>query len=223
MSKRYGILVDIEACLGCGVCVITCKQENNLPPNTDDKPGTRGVAWNQVLSLPEGTYPDLSMYYLHVHCMHCENPPCVPSCPQGAIVKQKDGFVLISKSKCDACRNEPGGIKKCTVACPYGAIQFNDKKGVVEACTMCVHRVESGGEPACVKNCIGGALTFGDLNDSGSKISKAVAAAGDRVFILLPEKGTGPSVQYIRPQDVNLSRVSDLDKAKRMYGFRKKV
>ncbi|MFC1846333.1 4Fe-4S dicluster domain-containing protein [Chloroflexota bacterium] len=221
MSTKYGILVNIEECLGCGVCVIACKQENGLPPHTDDRPGTIGIAWNQVLSLLDGVYPDLSMYYLYLHCMHCENPPCIPSCPKGAIQKRDDGIVLIAKSKCDACRNEPDGIKKCTVACPYGAIQFNEQRGVVEACTMCLHRVEAGQDPACVNACMGGALTFGDLNDSGSKISQAIAAAKDRVFVLLPEKGTSPSVQYVKPREASLKRVSRLDKAVKMYGFEK--
>jgi Fe-S-cluster-containing dehydrogenase component len=221
VSTKYGILVNIEECLGCGVCVIACKQENGLPPNTDDVPGTRGIAWNQVLGLLEGVYPDLSMYYLYLHCMHCENPPCIGSCPRDAIHKRDDGIILISKIKCDACRNESDGMKKCTVACPYGAIQFNGQRGVVEACTMCVHLVEASQEPACVKACMGGALTFGDLNSPDSKISQAIAAAKERIFVLLPEKGTNPSVQYVRPQEVSLDRVSQMENATKMYGFKK--
>jgi len=221
MSTKYGILVNIGECLGCGVCVTACKQENGLPPYTEDEPGTTGVAWNQVLGLLKGVYPDLSMYYLYLHCMHCDNPPCIPSCPRDAIYKRDDGIVLISKSKCDACRSEPDAVKKCTVACPYGAIQFNEQRGVAEACTMCVHRIEAGREPACVQSCMGGALTFGDLNDPGSKISKTIAATKDRVFRLLPEKGTGPSVYYVRPREASLNRVSRLDKAVKMYGFKK--
>jgi Fe-S-cluster-containing dehydrogenase component len=201
VSTKYGILVNIEECLGCGVCVIACKQENGLPPNTDDVPGTRGIAWNQVLGLLEGVYPDLSMYYLYLHCMHCENPPCIGSCPRDAIHKRDDGIILISKIKCDACRNESDGMKKCTVACPYGAIQFNGQRGVVEAW--------------------GGALTFGDLNSPDSKMSQAIAAAKERIFVLLPEKGTNPSVQYVRPQEVSLDRVSQMENATKMYGFKK--
>jgi len=221
MAKQHGILVDIGSCMGCGVCVIACKQENDLPPHLDDKPGTKGIAWNQVLSIHEGIHPDLSINYLCLHCMHCENPLCVESCPvAGAIYKREDGLVLIDKGKCDGCKDRPEG-PKCVPACPYGAIQFNGEKGVVEACTLCVHLIDAGLEPACVRACIGGALTFGDFNDPKSKVSEKVRAAGDRVFVLNPERGANPSVRYIRPQGVSLDRVSCLDKAKVMYGFDK--
>jgi len=221
MTKQYGIAVDINSCIGCGICVIACKQEHNLSPHVDDVPGTRGAAWNQVLSMLEGTYPDLSMQYLYLHCMHCENPPCVEACPvEGALTKREDGIVLIDKEKCDGCKGKSEG-PRCIPACPYGAIQFDASKGVAEACTLCAHLVDAGHEPACVKACLGGTLTFGDLNDPNSKISKALKAAGDRVFVLKAEKGTNPSVRYIRPEGVNVERVTNIAKAKLMYGFNK--
>ena len=68
MAKQYGILVDMESCLGCGVCVVACKQENGLPPYVNDRPGTIGLACNQVLRFIEGSYPDLTANYLHIHC-----------------------------------------------------------------------------------------------------------------------------------------------------------
>lgn len=223
MSKRYGILVDIGSCWGCGVCVVACKQENGLPPNIDDKPGTRGLAWNQVLRILDGIYPDLSGQYLYIHCMHCENPPCLEACPvDGAIYKREDGLVLIDKSKCDGCKDEPKG-PACIPACPYGALQFNDKKTVVEACTLCVQRLNAGLEPACVRACLGRALTFGDFNDPDSNVSKGLRLAGDRVFILKPERRTEPSVRYIRPPGVSLEKVSRLDKTEVIYGFQKQA
>ncbi len=222
MSKQYGIAVDIGTCIGCGVCVIACKQEHNLSPGVDDVPGTTGIAWNQVLSMLEGTYPDLSMYYLPVHCMHCENPPCVEACPvEGALLKRKDGIVIINREKCDGCKGKPEG-PRCMPACPYGVIQFDAKKGVAEGCTLCAHRVDAGLEPACVRACLGGTLFFGDLNDPNSKASKALKEAGDRVFVLKPEKGTNPSLRYIRPKGVSLKRVSNIARAKKLYGFEKR-
>lgn len=221
MAKQYGIAVDINTCIGCGICVIACKQEHNLPPNIDDVPGTTGMAWNQVLSMPEGVYPDLSMYYLTLHCMHCENPPCVEACPiEGALYKREDGIVLIDKEKCDGCKAKPEG-PRCIPACPYGVLQFDDKKGVAAGCNLCVHLVDAGLEPACVKACLGGTLIFGDLNDPNSKASKALKAAGDRVFVLKPEKGTNPCLRYIRPEGVSLERVSNIAKAEKLYGFKK--
>ena len=222
--KQYGILVDLDYCLGCGICVIACKQENNLPPFTEDEPNTGGLAWNQVLSITYGKHPDLARYYLPVHCMHCEEPPCLPACPKQAIYKREDGFVLIAKGKCNACVDQPGGVKKCIPACPYGAIQFNESKGVVEACTMCVHRIDanSNAQPACVRACIGRCLSFGDFNDPNSNVSKKVKQAGkNNVFVLKPEKKSAPSLKYIKPKGVGVEKVARLDLGSRMFGFQK--
>lgn len=213
-TKKYGIAVDMNYCLGCGVCVVACKQENDLPPHIDDKPGTVNFSWNQVLSFAEGIYPELSVEYLPVHCMHCEKPPCIESCPNKAIKKREDNVVFIDKSKCRAA-------KKCIPACPYGAIRFNEEKHVSEACTLCLHRIDQGLEPACVRACIGGALIFGDLNDPSSKASKTVRAAKDKAFVLKPEKGTGPSVWYISPEKSNKDKFADVAAGRIIFGATK--
>lgn len=200
----------MDYCFGCGVCVVACKQENNLPPHTDDKPGTTGLAWNRVFSVTEGIYPNLINQFFHIHCMHCENPPCMPACPKNAINKQGNGVVLISSGKCDACKDQPDGVKRCIPACPYGAIQFNAEKGVAQACTLCAHRIEAGLEPACVRACTGKALIFGDFNDPNSKVSKAIKEAGDRVFTLKPEKKAEPSIKYLRPKAVSSEKLPSL-------------
>jgi tetrathionate reductase subunit B len=221
MTKRYGLLVDIAYCLGCGICVAACKQENNLPPETNDiqVPGMPQLAWNQVLSITEGSYPELRVNSLPSHCNHCENPPCLPACPKEAVSKRIDGIVLIAMDKCNACDDQPGQIKKCIPACPYGAIQFNTKKNVVETCTFCVHRIEVGQEPACVRACLGRCLTFGDFSDSNSEVSQAAKKAGRRLFVLQPEKKTGPAVKYISPRGVDLKKISPLARAKPIYGY----
>ena len=117
-------------------------------------------------------------------CQHCDDPPCVEVCPTGASFKRADGIVLVDKHICIGCRY-------CMMACPYKARSFvaepiDDQKpwaprgkGSVESCTMCVHRIDAGRQPACVEACSakgGGAMTFGDLNDPESDIAKAVRA-----------------------------------------------
>ena len=105
-------------------------------------------------------------------------------------------------------------------ACPYSAVQFNPKKSTVEACTFCVHRLEVGLEPACVRACLGRCLTFGDLNDPDSEIARKVKEAGDRVFTLKPEEECGPSIWYINPDGVNLDKISPLTKFKPVFGYK---
>ena len=221
MAKQYGILVDIDSCIGCGVCIIACKQEHDLPPHTDDRPSTTGLAWNQVVQITDGKYPDISIEYLYVQCMHCAAPPCVQACPKDAIHKREDGIVLIAEAKCNACVDQPDGVKKCIPACPYGAIQFNEEKGAAQACTLCVQRIDEGLEPDCVRACEANCLTFGDFNDPNSEVFKKMKEVGDRVFVLKPEKETNPSLRYIRPPKMRLDKVSSIDKAETVYGFKK--
>ncbi len=81
------------------------------------------------------------------------------------------------------------------MACPYKARSFIHEditdqktnaprgKGTVEGCTLCVHRIDAGGEqqPACAEACTAAghnAILFGDLNDANSQISVKLAEQG---------------------------------------------
>jgi len=95
------------------------------------------------------------------------------------------------------------------MACPYKARsivheEVEDQKphtprgkGTVEGCTLCVHRVDAGGQPACVEACgkTGGkAMLFGDLKDPGSEISQRVARYATQQ--IRPDLGLDPGVRY---------------------------
>jgi molybdopterin-containing oxidoreductase family iron-sulfur binding subunit len=134
-------------------------------------------------------------------CQHCEQPPCVDVCPTGASFKRADGIVLVDKHICIGCRY-------CMMACPFKARSFvheehDDQrphsprgKGTVEGCTLCVHRIDAGGQPACVEACAktGGAMVFGDLNDPESAISKALRQLP--TMQLRADLGVQPGVRY---------------------------
>jgi tetrathionate reductase subunit B len=80
-------------------------------------------------------------------------------------------------------------------ACPYDARYFDEERGVVDKCTMCVHRLDAGQVPACVETCVGGSRHFGDLNDPNSTVSKLLATNDH--YVLYEEAGTEPKVFYI--------------------------
>ncbi len=105
MAKRWGMVIDVNRCVGCRSCVVACKHENTVGPKQ---------WWNRVVKAgPKGSFPDVEMYYFPLMCMHCEKAPCIDACPNQAIYKQDGGIVLISEEKCIAC--EP-----CKIACPAG-------------------------------------------------------------------------------------------------------
>jgi tetrathionate reductase subunit B len=193
MSKQYGMVVDLDACIGCHACSIACKFENGTQLEIDwHRVETVGDPKANVgQDIPSGTYPDLSMYWLPMPCMHCKNPPCMEVCPAGGISKRADGIVLIDKEKCIGCGY-------CGWACPYEMLQLNLQDGTMEKCTFCAHRIDGGEEmTACVEACVYGARVFGDINDPHSDVSKLIASKHGRV--LLPEQGTEPSVYYVGP------------------------
>ena len=72
-----------------------------------------------------------------------------------------------------------------------GAVEHG--KGVIEKCTFCLHRLEQGGQPACVDTCPAGARVFGDLDDPGSEVAELAREAGAR----LESQGTRPKVLYL--------------------------
>lgn len=84
-------------------------------------------------------------------CVHCGT--CIGVCPHGCISRDEaTGFVLCDSANCDGCRS-------CLRACPLEAPKF-DVDGKMHKCDGCVSRVRAGLEPACVRACASGALSF---------------------------------------------------------------
>lgn len=156
------LVFDPNLCVGCNSCEVACKQKNGLPV---------GVHWIQVITIgPYKAGERLRMRFSSVRCMHCAKAPCIDTCPENAIVKRADGIVLIDEEACIGC-------KKCIEVCPFGAIQFNDERGVVWKCTLCAKLIDEGLEPSCAKHCMTGALRFGDVNEVIELMRQSRAAA----------------------------------------------
>lgn len=189
MSKRLGLIIDQERCIGCETCSVACIIENNPATGPLIRVQTIG---GECKDTPKGNYPDLQMEFLPRLCMHCDFPPCIDACPNQAIKKRQDGLVLLEPKECNGCQ-------VCIDACPYGAIFYIADSGLVEKCNFCFHRIDKGLEPFCVICCQGQAIHFGDLNDSDSEIVHLIAHRN--TFNLKPESNTGPSVIYCRSKE----------------------
>jgi NAD-dependent dihydropyrimidine dehydrogenase PreA subunit len=88
------------------------------------------------------------------------------------------------------------GQKQIVNSCPYRVIFWNEEKNVAQKCTMCAHLLDEGYKtPRCVELCPTGCMTFGDLNDPTSEVSKLVAEK--KPYAMHPEYGLGDKVLYL--------------------------
>jgi tetrathionate reductase subunit B len=178
--------VDLARCVGCYNCQVACKDEhcgNDWSPYARPQPQT-GHFWMKVNYEEKGTLPKVRVAYQPVMCMHCDNPPCLASCPiEGAIYKRKDGLIVIDPKLCSGCRN-------CVHNCPYGVIYYNEESHIAQKCTGCAHLLDRGWkEPRCVDACPTEALKLIDESELNN--------IKDRMEVFHPEYGTQPRVYYV--------------------------
>jgi len=155
-GARYGMVIDLDRCTGCGACIVACASENNVSVLYDESDKTRNINWLKIYMLTNGKqFPQTEVVYLPRPCMQCDNPPCVPVCPTTATTHDlREGIVSQIYTRCIGCRY-------CVAACPYHARVFNwfdpsfpegmDRylspevsprmRGVVEKCSFCHHRL----------------------------------------------------------------------------------
>lgn len=197
-KHRWGILIDTTRCdANCTACVQACNTEHKLVGH--NRPAT-DPQWIRKLTVTDPGSGRTANF--PVMCQHCEHPPCVDVCPTGASFIRPDGIVLIDRHTCIGCRY-------CIMACPYKARSFVHEnledqsehsprgKGTPEGCTMCVHRIDANGTPACVEACSSaghGSMLFGDLNDPNSDIAKRVAAV--TTTQIRADLQTNPAIRY---------------------------
>jgi len=158
-AKKYGMVIDLDKCTGCGSCMVACMQENNVPFKEDETDKLLSLTWLRIYKLSNGApFPDADICYLPRPCMHCEghggHSPCVSVCPATATdYSLETGIVSQIYTRCFGCRY-------CMGACPYHARYFNwwdpvwpegmekylspnvsaRMRGVVEKCSFCYHR-----------------------------------------------------------------------------------
>jgi len=102
-------------------------------------------------------------YHLSLACHHCARPACLAGCPSAAYEKRPDGVVVHRDDRCIGCRY-------CEMACPFGAPQYDELRGIVKKCDLCAHRIDEGRLPACVAACPTGALAMAtDAAEDGAR------------------------------------------------------
>jgi len=213
---HWAMVVDTRKCQAqgdCTACSKACHAAHNVPEVQEPRHSVKWI-WKEDYS---GAFPNQAHPYIAdslqgrqvpVLCNQCERPPCVRVCPTQATFSTPEGVVAMDYHRCIGCRY-------CIAACPYGSRSFNwldprphipviredyptRTKGVVEKCNFCRERLARGESPACVEACQAagcGAISFGDLNDPESNVSRLLRTTNS--VRRKPTLGTAPSVFYI--------------------------
>jgi molybdopterin-containing oxidoreductase family iron-sulfur binding subunit len=210
-------------CGGCVVACKS--ENNVPMTGHEEQDAGTGIYWMDMLAKEGAQQDSGPVELLPQPCMHCENPPCVKVCPVNATYQNDEGIVGMLWERCIGCRycmvacpysrryfnwKEPQWPES------YRSLLNPDvatrPEGVVEKCTFCHHRIRkvreeaklaeravTDGElqrlPACAQTCPASAITFGDLNDPESQVSRL--SASPRSTRLLEHIGTRPKVFYL--------------------------
>lgn len=198
----YGIIFDIEKCIGCGKCAKWCKIENDVPREpyffrTWVEQYTIRNDGSVSITSPNGgidgfmqEVPDeeiFKSFFVPKMCNHCSKSPCVQVCPVGATFESPDGVVLVDEKYCIGCRY-------CVQACPYGCRFIHPEKKVASKCTLCYHRLKKGLDPVCIEVCPTGARMYGNLRDNNSEI--VMFLKEHTTHVLRPHLNTGSKLYY---------------------------
>jgi len=123
--------IDPGKCTGCLQCEIACSYEHT------------------------GTFNPSRCRFAPYTCTQCDEAWCQRACPVDAIsVDMATGAKIISDDKCVGC-------KVCTIACPFGTVNYSQATGKVVKCDLC------GGDPECAKACPTDAITYVDSDWTG--------------------------------------------------------
>jgi molybdopterin-containing oxidoreductase family iron-sulfur binding subunit len=223
---KWGMVVDLNVCIGCHACTIACQAENNIPVVGKQQVGVhREMHWIRVSTFYSGAAENPRITHQPVPCMHCENAPCELVCPVGATIHDNEGLNLQVYNRCV-------GTRYCSNNCPYKVrrfnfLEYNNKlspseklvknpdvtvrsRGVMEKCTYCIQRINAAritaelaqrkireGEvvPACAQVCPVEAITFGDMNDSRSRLMRLKRSPLN--YWMLGELNTQPRTTYL--------------------------
>ena len=239
---RWGMTIDLDRCNGCSACVVACYAENNIPVVGKVRTALgREMSWIRMERYIEGYGDDFETRFSPMLCQQCGNAGCETVCPVYATYHTPEGLNAMVYNRCVGTRYCSNNCAYKVRRFNWFNYEFpapldqqlnstitTREVGVMEKCTFCIQRIKTAkydaksigrdvedGEvvTACQQTCPTKAITFGNLMDTESLVSKNAlrddTGKRDRQYEVLAELNYKPAITYLKK--VNTREVSGLD------------